>query len=237
MSEFTLNPQLEPDRLAQHYRKARRIQIRDVLTPASAERIATCLERDVPWAFAWFDGEQPRYHRAEELSAMAPAAREELTRKLYQVAAEGFQYAYQTYPMLDAYLGKWQQVPLLDRLLEFLNSAPMLEFVRAVTGHHDIVKGDAQATCYGPGHFLKIHNDINEPERVAAYVLNFTRHWHPDWGGYLQFYDEQLDVEQAFIPRFNAMNVFSVPQQHSVSYVAGYAAMRRYSITGWFRNR
>jgi SM-20-related protein len=233
---FHLNPALDVDRLAADYPTARRIQIRDIFTPPTAERIAQCLEQDVPWAFAWFDGE-PKYHRAEQFAALDDAARAALTRRLYEVATTGFQYAYNTYPMLDAYLQKWQQVPLLDRLLEFINSPPMLELVRRVTGHDDIIKGDAQATCYGPGQFLKIHNDINEPERVAAYVLNFTRRWHPDWGGFLQFYDDRLDIDQAFLPRFNVMNIFSVPQQHSVSYVANYAGARRYAITGWFRNR
>jgi Rps23 Pro-64 3,4-dihydroxylase Tpa1-like proline 4-hydroxylase len=231
---FRLNPEIDVDKLAAAYPEAKRVQIPDLFAAGSAADIAACLEHDVPWAFAWFDGE-PRYHRAEALARLTAEEHQRLTRRLYEVAAGGFQYAYNTYPMLDAYLQRWSQVPLLDRLLEFINSPPMLELVRAVTGHDEIVKGDAQATCFGPGHFLKIHDDINEPDRVAAYVLNFTRQWHPDWGGYLQFYDDRLDIEQGLLPRFNVMNIFTVPQQHSVSAVASFAGARRLAVTGWFR--
>jgi len=138
--------------------------------------------------------------------------------------------------MLDAYKEGWSTVPILDRVLEFINMPEMLDFVRTLTGRDEIIKGDAQATRYGPGQFLKFHTDnITEEHRVAAFVLNFTRNWDPDWGGYLQFYDNNWDIEQAFQPRFNALNIFTVPQNHAVSYVANYATGQRYAITGWFR--
>jgi Rps23 Pro-64 3,4-dihydroxylase Tpa1-like proline 4-hydroxylase len=38
-----------------------------------------------------------------------------------------------------------------------------------------------------------------------------------------------------FIPDFNVLRLFSVPQTHHVSYVAPWAAERRLSITGWLR--
>ncbi|MEM9384061.1 MAG: 2OG-Fe(II) oxygenase family protein [Pseudomonadota bacterium] len=235
MTEFALNPSLDARALADHYATRRRIHIPELLVDAHAEQLARCLEAEVPWGFAWFDGTEPRYHRAEALRALTREAQQSLHKEIFQVAGSGFQYAYRTYPMLDAYLQGWGQVPLLDRLLDFINSPTMLEFVGQVTGHADIARGDAQATCFGPGHFLKFHDDAQEDDRIAAFVMNFTRRWHPDWGGYLQFYDERMDIEEAFLPRFNALNMFSVPQHHSVSYVANYAAGQRYSVTGWFR--
>ena len=157
---------------------------------------------------------------------------------LHVRARTGFQYAYNCYPMLDAYLQGWDQVPLLNNVLEFINSEPVLNFVRHLTGRPEIIKGDAQATRYGPGQFLKLHTDnIVEEHRVAAFVLNFTPKWDPDWGGYLQFYDARRDIEQAFLPSFNTLNIFTVPQSHSVSYVANYATHYRYAITGWFRHQ
>ena len=35
------------------------------------------------------------------------------------------------------------------------------------------------------------------------------------------------------MPRFNALNVFAVPQPHSVSIVSPFAVGARYSVTGW----
>jgi Rps23 Pro-64 3,4-dihydroxylase Tpa1-like proline 4-hydroxylase len=72
----------------------------------------------------------------------------------------------------------------------------------------------------------------------VAYVMNFcAEEWRPDWGGYLLFYDEDGDVVAGFKPRFNALNLFRVPQKHSVTYVAPFAPIARFAITGWFRDR
>jgi Rps23 Pro-64 3,4-dihydroxylase Tpa1-like proline 4-hydroxylase len=141
--------------------------------------------------------------------------------------------------MLDAYLQQWGEVPLLDRFLEFLNSPPMLELIRNVTGMREIVKADAQATRYGPGHFLRRHDDISREGEtwLVAHVLNLTPEWEPDWGGYLQLYDERDDVWRALKPRFNVLNLMRVPQPHSVTAVAPFAAEARYAVTGWFRSR
>lgn len=232
---FCLNQELCVSELAEAYSHKRRLQIRHILAPDSAEYLARCLESEVPWGLACCDVE-PKLYRAEEVARWSDSKRKQLIGQIYRRATREFQYAYACYPMLDAYLQSWAQVPALDCFLDYLNSDEMLSFVRTVTGRRDIIKGDAQATRYGPGHFLKCHNDDVESEyRAAAYVFNFTRRWDADWGGYLQFYDENGDIEQAFLPRFNTLNIFTVPQRHSVSYVPAYAGGARYAITGWFR--
>ncbi|GHF10380.1 2OG-Fe(II) oxygenase [Kordiimonas sediminis] len=232
---FAINPELNAAGLAPSYATSKRLQIQNFLTEESAQHLYHCLANQVPWGFAYQD-DGPKYKRAEELTKMSPADQNVLLQRLYKGAQNGFQYAYNCYPILDAYLQKWGQVPLLDRYLEFLNDQPMLDFIRTLTGRKDITKGDSQATRYGPGQFLKYHtDDVVEEKRVAAFVLNLTPKWDKDWGGYLQFYDKSGDIEQAFLPRFNTLNIFTVPQDHSVSYVANYATGQRYALTGWFR--
>jgi Rps23 Pro-64 3,4-dihydroxylase Tpa1-like proline 4-hydroxylase len=39
----------------------------------------------------------------------------------------------------------------------------------------------------------------------------------------------------SYIPAFNALTLFRVPQWHSVSYVTPFAMGPRFSVTGWFR--
>lgn len=234
---FSLNSILDVNHLAEAYAANKRLHIPDILVDDSAQEIATCLETQVPWGFAYNDGES-QFKRAHEMRTMSAAEQQILLKNLYERARTGFQYAYNCYPILDAYINGWNEVPLLDRVLEFINSEEVLSFVRTLTGRPDIIKGDAQATRYGPGQFLKFHTDnVTEEFRVAAFVMNFTRDWDADWGGYLQFYDQNWDIEQAFLPRFNALNIFTVPQNHSVSYVANYATGHRYAITGWFRHK
>ena len=100
-----------------------------------------------------------------------------------------------------------------------------------------IQRTDAQATLYRPGDFLTVHDDsIGGHKRLAAYVLNLTPIWRADWGGVLQFLGANGHVEEGYVPCFNALNVFRVPTQHSVSQVALYGSLR-YSITGWFHAR
>jgi Rps23 Pro-64 3,4-dihydroxylase Tpa1-like proline 4-hydroxylase len=42
---------------------------------------------------------------------------------------------------------------------------------------------------------------------------------------------------KGFIPRFNALNLFTVPQRHNVSAVPPVAPVDRFSITGWFGDK
>ena len=125
--------------------------------------------------------------------------------------------------------------PLFE-VFEFVNSPAFLDLGRRLTGIATIRWADAHATLYRAGHFLKYHTDETPAERrVAAYVLNFTRGWGRDWGGYLQFFDERYDVAHAYRPVFNALNIFTVPADHSVGMVASYAPGHRLSVAGWFR--
>jgi Rps23 Pro-64 3,4-dihydroxylase Tpa1-like proline 4-hydroxylase len=114
-----------------------------------------------------------------------------------------------------------------------------MDLVRAISGMSDLVKADAQATLYGPNHFLAVHNDEDTSAgRRVAYVLTLcAEDWRPDWGGYLNFYDADGDVVAGYRPRFNALNLFAVPQKHNVSFVPPFAPVARYAITGWFRDR
>jgi Rps23 Pro-64 3,4-dihydroxylase Tpa1-like proline 4-hydroxylase len=125
----------------------------------------------------------------------------------------------------------------LARVVAFLNGPEFLSFVRDITGESRIARADAQATRYGPGHFLTIHDDgIAGKNRLAAYVLNMTPKWSPDWGGNLTFLDERGHIGEGYVPTFNALNILKVPQRHYVSCVAPYAAAYRYSVTGWLRS-
>jgi Rps23 Pro-64 3,4-dihydroxylase Tpa1-like proline 4-hydroxylase len=150
-----------------------------------------------------------------------------------------YAFIYGQYRMLDAYREGWREHEALDLLVEHINSEPLLDLVRDVTGIRELVKGDAQATLYGPNHFLAVHDDshVEEGWRIA-YVMNFcAEEWRPDWGGYLLFFDEDGDVVAGFKPRFNALNMFRVPARHNVSYVPPFAPVARFAITGWFRDR
>ena len=237
---FDLNLLLDRDALAAAYRQVPRIQVADVLTRASADNLHEVLARHTDWGLGWqAAGAPPGALRGAALRALAPPARAELESKAVAAAAAGlFAFLYARYPMIEAYLEGWDPGHPLDLVLEHINSPPMLELVRHVTGIPGLIKADAQATLYAPGHFLTTHDDSVDGEgRQVAYVLSLARDWRPDWGGNLLFTGPDDEIIAGYRPRFNALNLFTVPQRHHVTQVANFAPVGRFAVTGWFRDR
>jgi Rps23 Pro-64 3,4-dihydroxylase Tpa1-like proline 4-hydroxylase len=240
---FALNPALDRPALAAEFARVGRIQVRDVLTAESARELRAVLAQHTRWGMAMsaahVEGGKPRYLRAEALATEGGRQQAQaMGVATIEAAAQGrYAYRYASYPMLEAYLGRWDEGSPHDLLLEHLNAPDFLQLARDVTGMDDLVKADAQATLYAGQHFLALHNDshVEEQWRIA-YVLNLTSDdWRPDWGGYLVFYDEEGDIVQGFRPRFNALNMFRVPMKHAVTFVPPFAPVGRFAVTGWLR--
>ncbi|MBA2466313.1 MAG: 2OG-Fe(II) oxygenase [Sphingomonas sp.] len=239
---FTLNPNLDRAELAAAFARDGRVQVRDLLTSETAKEVFEILATQTPWGIAWHSdaAEGPQAIEAPELYAGAQEKQNEIGQATYRSAAKG-DYAFQfaRYSIVEAYLGKWREGGPHDLLLEYINAPDFLDFIREVTGMPELIKADAQATLFAPGHFLGRHSDSHMAEGwKVAYVMNFCRpDWHPDWGGYLNFYDEDGDIVAGYRPRPNALNLFAVPRAHAVSFVPPYAPVGRFAITGWFRDR
>lgn len=238
---FDLNPALDAAALARQFQQERRLQIRDLLTTESATNLHHALARETPWGLAWRAGDEgPENIQRGRLSQ---TSRDELIRrqrKLFgAVGGTEYGFVYSQYPMLTALKEGWNPDGPHDAIVELINDEPFLNFIRQVTGIPSLIKADAQATLYGPGQFLAMHDDSHVAEGwQIAYVLNLcAADWRPDWGGYLNFYDDEGDIVQGFKPRFNALNIFQVPQPHNVTYVPPFGPVARYAITGWFRDR
>ena len=238
---FEVNPALDRAGLCAAFVREGRVQVRDVLSMRTAEEIHRILSADTPWGLSWqAGGNAPEHVRPNDLAGRLPAERAEIGKSLsVAMSGTGYGFAYSAYPMVDAYTGQWHPGHPLDLILEHVNDEPFLDLVREITSLPNLVKADAQATLFGPANFLSRHNDTHLSEgRRIAYVLNFTREpWREDWGGYLVFFDGQGDIVAGYKPRFNTLNMFAVPQWHSVTYVPPFAPRGRFAITGWFRDR
>lgn len=235
---FELNPALDRRGLAAEFARSRRLQIRDLLTEQTARTIHRILSRETPWGIAWKAGDDgPHAVRREAIPTTDVRAIPDKLSKAMR--GEDYAFAYGQYSLLNAYLEKWAPGSPHELILEHLNDAPFLDLMREVTGIPELLKADAQATLFAPGQFLALHSDSHVADgwRIA-YVMNFCAEaWRPDWGGYLNFYDEEGDVLVGYKPRFNALNIFAVPQLHNVTYVPAFAPAARYAITGWLRDR
>jgi SM-20-related protein len=233
--QLQLNPQLDRPLIREIFRRQQRAHIPDVLTADSAAELYSCLSTQTPWQLSFNVSQRHIDLAHEQLLLIPPDKRDMMARAMLEQSRHGFQYVFDNYPLYDIFQSGRRDHPLL-RMQEFLNSAPFLQFVREVTGLTQIAFADSQATRYLPGHFLTEHDDdVAGKHRLAAYVFGFTPQWRADWGGILQFIDQDGHICEGYTPKFNVLNLFRVPQKHSVSYVVPAAAQPRYSITGWLR--
>lgn len=234
LEQGLLNPRLDLERHAAEFQLSGMTQIGQALRPEVADFLHQVLDTAVPWNLAFRDQGGDRKLPLEEWEALDPEGRARLELDIVERARGGFQFCYLTYMMVTAYMnGEDPDLPL-HRVLELLNRADWLDPMRRITGLPRIRRTNAQATCYRAGHFLTRHNDHRDGEnRLVAYVINLGRDWRVDWGGMLQFLDDDEQVPRTFSPRYNTISLFRTPRLHCVSPVAPFAAGSRYAITGW----
>jgi SM-20-related protein len=237
MIQLRLNPDLDAGRFARAYVEHKCVQVRNFLDEASAAQMEAAMQT-LPWRLILQDDTKTNLVLTrEEFTAMPIEQRRKLDEGMKRRAAEGIGYMYFVYPMIKAALEGWDGGHPIHALTEFLNSAPVIEFARAISSKPGITKIDAHASCFLQGHYLNKHIDdglINE--RQVAYTLGFTRGWKPDWGGLLVVYDENDDVLLGRCPRFNTMTVFDGRIPHGVTAIANFAPKPRYTVAGWFRD-
>ncbi len=127
------NPDLDRAAIRAEFRRRGRARIDNALVPEVAERLRSCLLREVPWGLAYLgrDGKGVTL-RQEEMRAMDPAARRELNQWIQSSAKTQYQFAYETYMVVTAYKeGRDPHLPL--HRSRYLNSAPGRFSVSAVS--------------------------------------------------------------------------------------------------------
>ena len=211
-----------------------RVQIPDFLQLDAAERLRSCLQNEVPWTLAERSDGLSKTIAAADYAAMDEQVRAEHLQKSYERAKTEFQFAYESYMMVRAAIEGRDPSLILHAILDFLNSEEFIGFARWLVNDPRITHVSAQATRYRAGHFLTRHEDKEKNEdRAYAYVIGLTKNWRADWGGLLQFEDNNGDVTQTLMPRWNSISLFKVPQSHIVSLVSPFATEDRLAITGW----
>lgn len=233
---FSLSRTLDVDAIAHRFADEGYASVPGVLEPDGADRMLSALREWQTWNVVFNDRGKHIDMSRVQFRSLPPDSIAQLRAAIYTQGARDFQYFYENYPIYDAQRQGRNKGQVLHEFYEWLDTEPFLEFARAVTGFDDIDFVDAQATRYGPGHFLTTHDDSAAGKnRRAAYVFNFTPEWRPDWGGYLQLLDGDGHVRKGLRPGFNTLNLLSVPQPHNVGFVAPFAAAQRLSVTGWLR--
>ncbi|WP_370521575.1 2OG-Fe(II) oxygenase family protein [Novosphingobium sp. ERN07] len=234
MIRFALNPDIDAPALAEQFARHGRVQVKNFLTPDCAEALHLLLRERGDWVQVLNSNgkvfELSRQTRAE----MTPAACADLDNAIYAQARSGFQYRYESIRVPDGADARAVSDDPLAAFAEWMSTGEARDLLRQIVGVDAIAFADAQATAYAPGDFLTGHDDaVTGKNRHAAYVMNLTPVWRTEWGGLLLFHEPEV---RGFAPAFTTLNMFRVPQMHSVSEVTRAAAYRRYSITGWLRS-
>lgn len=230
MDALILNSGLDREAFRLIYRQRSRVHIRGFLDATCADLLFDQLCQTVAWTLTCVTDQRVTQVSPEARRTLPPEEELRLAHMSYRNARQNFGFLYEKHKLPDA-------VPFaandpLCAFVRFINSGEFGDFIRDVTDVRVIGAVSAQATRYRTGDFLTFHTD-QDPERRIAYVMNLTPVWRPDWGGNLEFRGTDGNIEEAFVPCFNALNLFSVPQPHSVSCVAPFAGAERYSVSGW----
>lgn len=232
-----LAPRHDKETLSASYARKGRVAIPDVLDPEVAVAVHRAMCDWTRWALVTRIAGKHRDFDAAEMARMDMAKRAQFDALVGQEARKGFQYLYERWPLYDPDYDVPLDVPALEGIRQMLRGGEFIQLARDVTGVGRIDFADGQLTRYRHGHFLTEHDDeADGKQRIAAYVLGMTPNWRPDFGGQLQFLDAHGGVDEAFVPGFNTLYVFSVPQLHHVSMLASFVDASRLSVTGWLRH-
>lgn len=230
-----LDPSQRPETYRAIFKAHRRLHIPQILTPASATALYAALGGSRDWTRSiHVEGGRDVDIFVDELEALPPAERSEFERSLVDSSTDSVSYLFDTIRISSELDSGRRGAEGLRAVHDFVNGRAFLDFVTRLTGDDRVAFADVMATRYLPGHFATAHqDDAPGQKRLYAYVLNLTPQWRSDHGGVLMFLDEDGHVAEGYVPRFNALNIFAVPQVHSVSMVSRLARGPRLSITGW----
>jgi len=235
-STISMNERLDNEDLCLQYKQQNRLQVTDFLTAKSAALIYDALLNQAQWNLVWNNNGVHTDMDYEVVSKWSNEQKETLNQVIFSQAQTSFQYFYAAIPIYDLYQNKSLPGHFFNQIYEFINSEEVLNFARNITSDQRISYADIQATKFTQGHFLSEHDDaVDGKKRIAAYVINLTPIWQVDWGGALVFSQNGTYSAEALFPKFNAINIFTIPQAHLVSMVTPFAQADRYSLTGWFR--
>ena len=231
-----LNPDLDRALLKEEYQKENRLVIRNILKPEIAQQIEAYCRKHIPFNIHYVSDGQNKTASQDDMAKMSDEDKQALNTKVLKAAAEGSGFLYCGYRRNQSIQNPSKELSFLHSVFDFFNSDELLKFIREVTGESGINQADAHYTRFTPGQFLTRHRDVVESaDRKVAYVLGLSNVWHPDWGGLLQFYQEDGTPDTTWAPKFNSLSIFDTKYIHAVTCVAPFAAAARFSMTGWFR--
>lgn len=232
---FELDPGIDADWLAAVYRRDGRVRIRTFLTDPGP--LHDSLRSRTDWNQVINAGAKVYELDRQTRAAMSTEKHRALDHAVFEGGQAGFQFRYESIRVDDASAARAASATLLDAFAMWLSGGAPRALLRHVCGEPAIDFADAQATLFSAGDLLTGHDDaVAGKNRHAAYVLGLNPIWRVEWGGLLIHHGADGQSFTGQVPAFNTLDLFRVPQLHSVSMVTRSAPTERLSVTGWLRS-
>lgn len=232
---FSISDEIRPAAIAEALQSHGRVQVPGFLENDGAELLLGELESAEDWMLVGLNAEGRQTIPFAARRAWSVESERQFLSTTYEGAGDTFRFAYEQRLVSPYQEERAHDNSVLARFADFLTSRETVAAVRELTENPSLEFVDTRATRLRAGHFLSRHYDADPSgKRCVAYVFGLTKKWHAEWGGQLQFLDPHGQVVESFVPAFNTLSLFTVPQLHSVSMVAPFAGANRYSVTGWF---
>lgn len=229
---FRINPDLDVAAIRRAYEEQGRVRIYSLLAEGAGELYEHLLDR-TDWFHAFTTDQGILKLTAADKAALTPDEWAAIEAEAHERTRRAFQYRYEALRVPEPE-GAAQRDDPLSRFVEWLHGDELIRFLEAATGHTGFSFREGQVTAFGPGDFLTGHDDgVHGKDRLCAMVFGLTPLWRLEYGGLLMFHGEKDRTFTGNVPRFNSLDLFKVPQQHSVSLVTPAAPHRRVSVTGW----
>lgn len=229
--EYKLNDQLDQKALAENFKKAGRVQIKDAMDAKCADTLSETIEKMAIWRSVYMEGDQDRSKHGQEMASMTDRRRREMIERAYLQARDQYQYLRYDCP-LDEIPNAKDPKALKDADVYF-NSDGFRDFLRTVAGSKDGELENVHARWLQREQFMTDSAlATNLPDCKLWFSMDMTRTWQPHWGGHLNFLDSDGEIEEAWSPGFNRLNIYAGGTRHSISYVTPFHKAFCLSICG-----
>ena len=229
--DYHLNPNLDLEALAEGFKKSNRVQVKNALDEKSADALSETIEKMAIWRWVFLDRNSEWVMSSEQVNQMTERRRKELMQRLFLQAREGFQYLRFECPT-DEIPDAKDPKALTDADV-FFKSNDFRDFLRAVSGEKDGEPRGLHARWLNREKFMADSAlATDRPDCKLYFSMDVTRTWRPNWGGQLMFLDDDGEIEEAWAPAFNRLNIYSASARHFINYVAPYEGGLALSICG-----
>lgn len=216
--DYKLNDGLDPKALAATFKKTGRVLVKDALDEKSADTLSATIQKSALWLTTFQEGKTERAISGQDSKSMTNRRQRELMEKIYGQARDDYQYLRFECP-LDKIPHSQEPEALKDADVYF-KSDGFRDFLRKIAGSKDGELENVQARWLQREQFMS-DSDLatNLPDCKLWFSMDVTRKWKPHWGGHLNFLDSDGEIEEAWSPGFNRLNIYAGGTRHTISYV------------------